>query len=86
MPSETGMTYEEMIEQKNIQHYYRRSTNPPCQSGITLKIEDERLLPPEPPRREEVFLLAISTFLVKKPFVLLTYNNMIISYYLACSN
>ena len=36
-PSETGRTYEEMIEQKNIQHYYRRSTNPPCQSGITQK-------------------------------------------------
>ena len=25
-------------------------------------------------------------FFVKKSFVLLTYNNMIISYYLACSN
>ena len=36
-PSETGWTDEEMIEQKNIQHYYRRSTHPPCQSGITLK-------------------------------------------------
>ena len=36
-PSETGRSDKEMIEQKNIQHYYRCSTNPPCQSGITLK-------------------------------------------------